>query len=704
MYYPEKSGRAPAVPPLPPNLNANSWEMVDLQDEPSRTKLRPHHSTVPGVTPYLGLQARLSQVWFNKWTVLLILVLVRVIILTSSLNTDLGDAKVKALSACSKVEDIGSAMASMPHYLSAGVNSLAADGISKTVRGMVEVLGMILTGVQALLMFIINMYIGTYVCLATALIHGTFDVAAGAIKGVTDGINKAVDSVAGDISKDAKAFQDTINKAFGLLTGFPGVPATPQIDFTSRLGDLRGLKVDSSSFVKGLAELNRTIPSFAEAENATKNALAIPFKLVQDEMVGRFGNYSFDHSVFPLAKKQKLEFCSNNSFLNDFFNSLFEIVGKAKVAFSVVIPILAVAAMIVMGFIEIRRWRKEKLRAKVFTEQGYDPMDVVYLASRPVTAGVGMKLASRFRGKKNVLARWTIAYATSLPALFVLALAMAGLFSCFCQFLLLRAIEKEAPALTSQVGDFAGDVVGTLQAVSTDWAGDANGVILSLQDDINGDMFGWVRNATSAVNQTLATFDAEMDDAITALFKDTVLLNTARNVVQCLIGSKIDAVEKGMIWVHEHAKVTLPLFANNTFSQGADDSTQGNSSMTSFLATPASVTTDEVSGAITQVITYIQGGILQEALISIGLLLVYVIVVLTGVVWSLVELAGHDKTRAEGGQRYVGSAAPPPPPAPVPSYEEVVYTGQVPRGRTGLTRYPSHARKSSYPEVDGPDR
>ncbi|KAK1834602.1 plasma membrane fusion protein PRM1 [Podospora conica] len=700
-YYPEKSGQAPGVTPVPYTLNANPIEMDNLPLDNHQPKPMPH-STLPGVTPYLGPRARLSQAWFNKWTVLLLLVLVRVLILTGSLNSDLADAKVKALSACSKVEDIGSAMASMPHYLSAGVNSLAADGISKTVRGMVEILDMILTGVQALLMFVINMYIGLWVCLATALIHGTFDVATGAIKGVTDGMNKGIEKISGNLNNHVKDVQDTINKAFGLITGFPGVSKPPQIDLGKELDDLKNLQFDSRPLVKGLADLNRTIPSFAEAENAARNALAIPFKLVQDQMVGRFGNYSFDRSVFPLAKKQKLEFCSNNSFLNDFFEKLFKIVRSAKLGFSIAIPLLAVLVIVLVGIMEVRRWNKERETAREFTEAGYDPMDVVYISSRPYTANFGLKLSARFHGKKSLLVRWTVAYATSLPALFVLALAVAGLFSCLCQYIVLQAIQKEAPALTSQVGDFAGDVVGSLQAVSTDWASDANAVILSLQDDINGDMFGWVRNATSAANKTLATLDAELDDSVTALFKDTVLLNTARNLVQCVIGSKIDAVEKGLIWVHEHAKVTLPLFANNTFSQGADDSTQGNSSMTSFLATPASVTTDEVSGAITQVITYIQGGIVQEMLISIGLLLVYVIVVLTGVVWSLVELAGRDKTRGEGGPRYAERDVSPPP---APAYEEdVVSKGQVLRGRAEMGRYPSHARKSSHPEVYWPDR
>jgi len=38
------------------------------------------------------------------------------------------------------------------------------------VSGMVTVIDMILTGVEALIMFVINYFVGTYICLTSALI------------------------------------------------------------------------------------------------------------------------------------------------------------------------------------------------------------------------------------------------------------------------------------------------------------------------------------------------------------------------------------------------------------------------------------------------------------------------------------------------------------------------------------------------------
>ncbi|KAJ4286573.1 plasma membrane fusion protein prm1 [Collariella sp. IMI 366227] len=716
MFYDEKT----APPPVPSRLNASPFHTSDFEtvDINGRSgQLRPHAHTAPTVTAYLGLRARLSQLWFNRWTILLILVLIRVILLTGSLDDNIGDAKAKALSACTKVEDIGSAMASMPHYLSRGVNSLASSTITKTVSGMVQILMMMLTAVESLIFFVINMYVGTFVCVVTALIHGTLDVAIKVVEEATDKIN-------GIITPITKSITDKLSKAQilidGLDTGISFIDdAIPDINISGFLDDLKDIKIDSKEFVRTLVNVNKTIPTFDQVEKFAKNAIGIPFDFLKDQVNGSLGNYKFDDSVFPVAKRQALSFCSGNSFLNDFFGNLSGIVSKARIAFAVVIPILAIAAMVGMGYLEIRRWRRETALAREFHQGAQDPLDFSYLVSRPMTGRVGLWLSSKFAKmseKNRLLIRWTIAYSTSFPALFVLSLAFAGFFSCFCQFVILRSLQKEAPALASQVGNFAEDVVGTLQEVSTGWADGANGVIIKLQDDMNDDLFGWVTNATAAVNNTLETFDNEIDKAITSVFKDTILLNTARNLVGCIIGRKIDAVQKGLTWVHDMAHVNLPLFSNDLFSQGANDSVNGESDMKSFLASPASVTTDEITDAVHSVISKLEHSLIQEALISTGLLLVYLIVVLVGVVRALVAAATREKTRAEGGEQYGIKAAGPPSSRSSNDISSIgldanrgedpfadqqqVYLGTVKSERPAPARYPSHMRKSSHPEVD----
>lgn len=365
----------------------------------------------------------------------------------------------------------------------------------------------------------------------------------------------------------------------------------------------------------------------------------MPFNIVREALNQSYSSYKFDKRNFPLAQKQQLKFCSDNDKLSSFFDRLFELIHKARVAFVVILLLLAVAAIVPMTWMEIRRWQRQEKHAKLVETHQYDSLDVVYIASRPVTATCGIKLASRWTGRRQVLARWCVAYATSVPAIFVLSLALAGFFSCFCQFIILRAVEKEVPALASEVGEFADGIVSKLEQASNQWAIDANGVVQGLNDDVNKDVLNYVANATGAVNNTLNTFVDTMQKGLETAFNGTILLDPIKAVLHCVIGIKIESVQKGLTWVHDHAHVEFPLFENNIFSSGAQTSISGDSDLKTFLSSPSSVTTDEVSGAVKKVTKWLQNNLIQEALISTGILLVYVIVVLIGLSRTLAGMA-----------------------------------------------------------------
>ncbi|GJC96805.1 plasma membrane fusion protein PRM1 [Colletotrichum higginsianum] len=656
-----------AYPAVPDSLRSDSLEMAEL-----RKTQQARADTAPYITPYLSLRARLSQIWLNRWTILLLLVLLRVVLLIASLNDNVDEANQKALSACTKVEDIGSAMASMPHYLSVGVNELSAKGIERTLDGMVAVLGLLITGVQNLIIFVINMMTSMYTCLITAFIHGGLDVASDVTKKVTDAMNKAVGEISNVIDDKSKSLSDGINKAVDAIENSVlgnVLPDFPKVDFSGP----STICIDTSGFVGDLNKLNDDLPTFEEVQNMTAEAISFPFNLLKKTVEDAYKGYKFDRSVFPVAQKQALQFCSTNNSISEFFDNLRDMIQKARIIFIVVLSILAVLVIAPMAWLEIMRWRREQKHAKIMASNQYDSMDVI---------------ASHFKGKRQILVRWAIAYATSLPALFVLALAIAGFFSCFCQYILLKAVERQVPALANQVGEFADDVVASLQDVSTSWADGANGVVLSTQNEINNDMLGYVTNATSAVNDTLNTFTNTMTTGLETVFNGTILINPIKDVVRCTIGLKVEAVQKGLTWVHDHSQVSFPLFANDTFSLGAEESISGDSDLNTFLASPSSVTTDEVTGAVTHVTDVLRCGIIQEALISTGILLVYVIVVLVGVIRALVGMAMPDKGRSEGGLRYTGDDRPAMSPR------------SPPRSRDNDSRFPQFGSDASAVDDD----
>ncbi|KAM0475538.1 hypothetical protein ACHAPX_006859 [Trichoderma viride] len=650
MAFPRTGDNLSQFPDVPNTLRTDS--SIPSAPQPS---IEPRADTAPYITPYLSLPARLSQIWINRWTVLLIILLARLVILIAQLRDNIANAETQALSACTKVEDVGSAMASMPHYLSQGVNELVGTGVEKAVHGMVETLDLVISGVENIIIFYINFLTATYTCLITALIHGSIEIIANITEDATKSYNKLINGTVGDMNKLATALQISISNLTSGIEGsvFGGViPDIPKVNFSKPLNKLLDFQLNTTSFVSGLQLLDKDLPTFEDVQNFTESAISLPFEALRHALDDRYGNYTFNKTAFPLAEKQQMTFCSDNDSLSNIFDHLFKLVAKARVAFIVVISLAAAGVMAPMAWLEIRRWRQQRNHAKLVTQNDQDHMDVVYIVSRPFTATYGLRFTSKMSGKQRILARWCIAYATSPAALFVLSLALSGFLACIFQAILLKAVQKETPKLAQEVGQFAENVVDTLQNVSQSWADGANGVIGRLNDDINHDLLDYVSNATEAVNNTINVFMDKMEESLEFVFNGTILLGPIKSVLHCVIGLKVESVQKGLTFVHDHAHVEFPLFPNDTFSAGANSSVAGDSGIDSFLASPSDATTNEISEAVGHVTKWLHNNLVQEALLSTGIFLTYVIIVLIGVIQSLIGMATSERGRAEGGIRY----------------------------------------------------
>ncbi|KAL6717397.1 plasma membrane fusion protein prm1 [Lecanora helva] len=629
-------------------------------DYDSQNTQRPTPHTISNITPYLGLRSRLSQVWINRWTILLFLVLARVLIAIAGLNNNLGSAKTEAMSACTGVEDMGSTMASMPHYLSAGVNELAASGVEKAVHGLHSMLLMTITGVEELLVFYVNMLTSTYMCLITLVVSGSLHAALALIEDVTHFLNGTVKEIGKDLATGIKDFQDSVNV---FTKGINAIPeafgkknAIPQINETENLNKLQNLEIPTS-VDKELTKLNNSIPTFQDVQNFTDNVLRLPFEEVKKLLNGK-ANFTFDRAVLPVPQKEKLSFCSDNNGINGFFDDLAKVIDVARKVFIAVLVILAILVCVPMALQEYRRWNTMKKRSELVADKSFDPLDVIYIASRPYTATAGIKASAPFQSsKRQVLTRWVIAYATSTPALVVLSLGVTGLFACLCQYILLKVVEKEVPALAHDVGNFADVVMGKLNNASEAWANGTNTAISGLNKDINHDIFGWVNTTTGAINNTLNVFINDTIGELNKTFGGTILYGPVTGIFECLIGLKVASIEKGLTWVSDNAHVEFPLLNNNTFSLGAaaslaDGNKQGGTS--DFLAAPGADATDRITNAVVKVANHVADGIKTEAIISTVVLLIWVIIVLSGIARALYLNFHSDKNRAVGGPSYAG--------------------------------------------------
>lgn len=656
-------------PAAPPSISAGEHEMRDYYA--AQNAPRPTSDQTPYLTPYLGLRARLSQVWINRWTVLLLLVLFRTLLAIASMDSNLTSARAQALSACKGVENVGSAMASMPYYMAQGTNELVAASIEKAIDGLMSMLLLTVTGVEEIAVFYINLLTSTYVCLITFAVGGSLHAVIDIAEVVGDALNATAKGVGDDLGDAVGDFQTAMNKFLGAIDDVGSFLTgknvnVPTIDLNSSIAKLDSLQLPSG-YDTDLMKLNSSIPTFSQVNNLTNTAIKLPFEEVKkllNESMG--GKYTVNRSLFPVPQKEKLTFCSDDKGIDDFFDDLVHIEHVAKKIFLAVIIAAAILACVPMAYREIRSWHFMQERAKL-VQGSNDPMDAVYLVSRPYTSTAGLKLGEFFSStRRRVLVRWTIAYATTVPALFVLCLAIAGLLGCLCQYILLRAIEKEVPALTQEVDAFADKVVYALNNASMQWAVGTNVIINDTNTKINDDVFGWVNTTTGAINDTLNVFVDGMMDVLNVTFGGTILYEPVLEVLNCLVLLKVQGIEKALTWVSDNAQVNFPLLANDTFSLGALDKINNDTnSKDSVLATgPDSSATDEITSAVTHVTNALAAAIRQESLISTCVLMVWVLIVLIGFI-----RAGFLMTRSENESVYPLQTLPLPKANP-PAEEE----------------------------------
>ena len=527
-------------------------------------------------------------------------------------------------------------MASMPHYMAQGTNELTAQGIERAINGLMQMLIMTITGVEEIIVFIIHLLTQTYLCLITFAVAGSLHAAIAVAEDVGNFLNSTAKDVSKDLGSAASDFENALNDFLSGLEDigsvFGGNDEPPKIDLTSEINTLNNLKLPSD-YDSDLQKLNASIPTFAEVNNFTTNAIKWPFEEVKKLLNESLPRYTMDRSLFPVPAKESLSFCSDDDGINDFFDGLIETEQMAKKIFLAVIIVLAILAIIPMAWREIRKWKMEQERARLIRSDALDPMDAVYIASRPYTSTAGLKLAEKVdprSPRRRTLIRWAVAYATTTPALFVLALGIAGLLACLCQYILLKIVEKEVPKLENQVIGFADRVFDQLNNASEQWAIGTNHMITNTSNTINQDVFGWVNTSTSAVNDTLNVFVDGVMNALNITFGGTILYDPVLEVLNCLILLKIQGIENGLTWVQDHAHIDFPLLPPDVFSLGAIQKV-GGSEADILAAGPDSGAGDAITGAMFHVIGFLEAAIRQETIISGCVVLIYVMIVLIGI-------------------------------------------------------------------------
>lgn len=475
-------------------------------------------------------------------------------------------------------------------------------------------------------MLVIERTYGTIVCVIRTFIEVLITIA----EDVVSGLGKAAEAIIEPITQslatalsDLQIAIDTVADLFGNPPDLSGLDTG--ISNLQQFGSHFSTIIDDA--VASIAKVNSDIPSFDEITADVQAIVGLPFTTIEGLLNESYGNWTMDPSMFPVSPKETMTFCTGDDAITDLFDALFTIVESAKIIAIVGLMVAAILAAAFMLWWEVKRYQRTVVKSSNLRNR--EPMDVVYILGRPLTADTGLWFSQKVSSDPNrqMLVRWVIAYATTYTALFILSLAVAGAFSVLCQYIVMRAVQKETPGLAQEVGSFATNVVDSLDSSSSQWANESNQAILALENDINNHVFGFVHEASNAVINVINTFENKTATALENFFGQSSIGQQADNVTMdlltCVIFGTLDKAKSGLEWINSEAHVSLGEFPPDLFSMGAKNSS-GDSTFTLLLSNSANQTANDITGALNKVVVMLQSNTIQEGLIALILFLVYI--------------------------------------------------------------------------------
>ncbi|KAG7734689.1 hypothetical protein KL948_000255 [Ogataea haglerorum] len=527
--------------------------------------------------PFLDFRERLSQVWLNKYTIVMILMLFKLLLFRIALDASLEQARKQTYGACLNAETYASSLTSVPHYISKSANVMIAKGLSEANKGFMEVLDMVLTGSKGLIMFAIEMTIGTYVCVLTATVDATAEVALNATESVISLANDTVKTFAEELQDGLDGVSKVVNaliKTYDNVKDFfdddddDSDVSSSMNKVNLTISSLKKWQIPGSINTK-LESLSKNLPDFDDVMNYTEGLVSEPFDSMK-KMVSSRLDHEFDADELMVPDKKTITFCAGSG-IDEFYQDLAHLLWKASSIMFVVLVLAALGFIAFEIYMEKKHWDRlrdigtnfHQIEATAATKHKDDlAAELVDISCNRYSFLIGQKLGKLFFGpsvtRLNTV-RWVVNYVSSDRMLPVLLLALAGMATFILQLILLDLLAgKDTAALDSSFKSIGSQVRSNVNDSLAEWANDTNLYISDQETSINDELLGWIHNSTGSLNATLGEFVDEMNDKISDVFGNTPLYPYVSGIVGCTVTRKIQKVEKALSWINNHSHVSFP--------------------------------------------------------------------------------------------------------------------------------------------------
>ena len=637
-------------------------------------------------TTYLNLGERLSQIWINKYTLVLLLTIVKLVFFSRSLSSALTNSEEQIISHCSVLDKLyNNVMNNTPHYLGVMGNYMVEKSMIGTVKMSLKTLSLMIHASEGLFTFMVDLYLGTYACLIVSAIDGTVDVATNTTEKLLGALNGTVHHVANELDDGLEDLSKMINKVIAVASKVEKVFTDDDDDdddddnqalakklsrVNLTISGLRDVYIPSSINDK-LRKLSQDTPSFEELKNSTKQKIALPFAYAHKEVkkvnvTQIFQNRSSTLYIPPLNNSTLLNdqgVCTRNiPKIHHAYNNLQKGVHYSTRLFIALLALGAACALVPVAYSEWRQWRRLRELDKAVGAQTRPQLDHSAKESEfavepdTSTATSSMQQGSldvfslyqnvfhrwqtrisgafvyaltlgnrrRVSGARRTKVEWLVAYVTSPRALTLLGIGLAAVAVCVFQLVIINSLQRKVSGLQSDTMTSPGHNDLFKRDLAT-WGAATNLYISDTEQYVNQEAFGWINHTTTAINDTVVHMISEIDTTLGDIFNGTLFYRPMKSVVRCVIENKLYAVERAMTWVNAQAQLNLPRI--NTTELYAQTLGVANSTANthSELATAVDEAASEAVRGLGRVLRGFHRAAMQELYVALALVAAWVL-------------------------------------------------------------------------------
>ncbi|KAJ2612839.1 plasma membrane fusion protein prm1 [Coemansia sp. RSA 1365] len=580
--YDEKRPYGQSGPPGPPGgPGGNRENMRKLRDK-GLNRMREL------IMPYIGKWAQLSRSWASQTVIMLIFMGVGYILMAALARRLAEDAAALLIAACNAVDSASDAVINAPNNAALSTLRMVEKSAENIIEFTAKTLTKIIDIFENMIVWVLKLYIGTYICFAELIIRTALSMVAQAGKIITDELNKAIDGVVGTLQDvSAKIAQGANDAIDDIGKFFKGGDDNDDSDKDAIDTDSIRKKLDvhiPDDWVNSIKSLEDKIPTEEQIFGNVTKLLDIPFNIIRKAL-----NSSLDGVDINLVDKVYLETDKEaNVCAHPMGQDLIVEVGEGAAMVMFIAGVALIGAGIgLIIFKAVMAWlRESKFRERLgeFREQiaDYKPpfnkrdifykpatrqeMDLFILPGNPWLDRITQFIVRKFGDNERTAAwRWWLHYVWHPPAM---ACFIAGLFGLIAIIVQIHAIEdlrrEYIPKLSRELAEFQyyaidQGILGGVRNDSADLADTINKSINGSEEDLNNSLFAPVTEGTESLNKTLDDFVKKYINGIRDVFGGTPLEQPIEGLVNCTLTKNIQAIQKVLTYLNDFTKgIHLP--------------------------------------------------------------------------------------------------------------------------------------------------